>query len=63
MEKAVGPQVLVDLGKMQFVAGLAAGSGNAGFRIGNNPRGHIHPARFEQRSERQDHGGRIAAGI
>ena len=29
MEKAVSAQVFVDLGKMQLVAGLAAGSGDA----------------------------------
>ena len=27
------------------------------------PARHVHPARFEQRRERQDHGGRVAAGI
>src|ERR1035441_271688 len=56
MEKAVRPKVLIDFGKMQLVAGFAARSGNTGFGIGDNPRAHVHPACFEQRSECEDHG-------
>src|ERR1039457_4442003 len=63
MEKAVGAQVLIDLGKMQLVTGLAACSRDAGLRIGNNSRFHVHPASFKQRGERKDYRSWIAAGI
>ncbi len=63
MKQSIGPEVFVDLGKMQLIAGLAAGSGYARFGVGDDARAHVHPPSFQQRCQCKDDRGRIAAGI